>query len=58
MAVAYIAVEYVSDDGVRTSFNCSPGSRAHREALEHERAGVCVVIHEVDEHDFEVYPAY
>lgn len=44
----FIAIEYVSDDGVRRSLTALPGSRAHREALEHEAAGVCVVIEEID----------
>lgn len=42
-----IAIEYVCDDGTRNSFTVEPNSRAHREALEHEAAGVCVVIEEI-----------
>lgn len=44
----FIAIEYINDDGTRHSFTTLPGSRAHREALEHEAAGVCVVVEEVD----------
>lgn len=44
---SFIAVSYVRDDGTRTEYTCPPGSRGHREALEHERAGACVVIEEI-----------
>ena len=43
-----ICVEYVNDDGTRCSFTCAPGDRLHREAIEHEAAGVCVVVEEVN----------
>lgn len=42
-----IAIDYVNDDGTRCSFTVEPNSRAHREALEHEAAGVCVIIEEI-----------
>lgn len=41
------AIEYVSDDGTRTSFTVGEGDRALREAREHARAGVCVHIEDV-----------
>lgn len=44
----FIAISYVRDDGTRHEFTCLPGSRAHREALEHEAAGVCVAIVEIE----------
>lgn len=43
-----IAISYVHDDGTRHEFYCAPGERAHREALEHEAAGVCVVIETIE----------
>lgn len=43
-----IAIDYINDDGTRQSFTCAPDSRAHREAREHQCAGVCVVIEPID----------
>lgn len=49
--VAYVEVEYCADDGTRSGYRCAPGSRLHREALEHEAAGCCVVIVEITHAD-------
>ena len=43
-----IAIVYVRDDGTPDDYFVDPGSRMHREALEHERAGACVIITEID----------
>ena len=52
-----IAVVYVRDDGSQDEFFVDPGSRLHREALEHEAAGCCVIITEIELCDPEPYSA-